>query len=195
MAHDIEILTPRLLLRAPRLGDATEVNQAMNENWHELQKWMSWSFDGQNTLEATQHYITVIVPQQVKDGALGLFGFCRETGKFVAASGIIVKDGKQETGYWLAPAFFGKGYAAEAANAVIRYAFHECKVREFFIGHYEGNAKSEKIIRALGFNEHAIYKKAHARCLDGALMDVHEYVMRDPAVLPALQVEWRRRCP
>ncbi len=195
MAHDIEILTPRLLLRAPRLEDAAAINKAMNENWHELQKWMSWSFDGQNTLEATQHYISMIVPEQMKDGTLSLFGFCRETGKFVVASGILVTDGKPGTGYWLAPAFFGKGLAAEAANAVIRYAFAQRHAKEFYINHYEGNAKSEKIIRSLGFEELIVHKKAKARCLDGALLDVHDYIMRDPAVLPALQVEWRHRCP
>lgn len=144
MEHNIEILTPRLLLRAPRLEDAREINKAMNENWHELQKWMSWSFDGQNTLEATQHYIGTIVPEQMKDGALAFFGFCRQTGAFVVASGIIVTNEKQETGYWLNPAFFGKAYAAEAANAVIRYAFLERNAKEFYINHYEGNTKSKK---------------------------------------------------
>lgn len=195
MERHIEILTPRLILRRPQLEDAAAINAAMNENWYELQKWMSWSFDGANTMEATQHYISVIVPEQDKQGFLSLFGFCRETGQFIVASGIVVKDGRQETGYWVAPAFFGKGYAAESANAIIRYAFGQRNVREFFINHYEGNIKSEKIIRALGFQELAVQRQAQARCLDGKMLDVHDYIMTDPSVLPPLQVEWRQRCP
>lgn len=187
---EIEIITPRLILRVPRMENAREVNAAINENWHELQKWMSWSYDGANTLEATEHYIGVTVPEGIANGDLPLHGFCRETGKFVIATGIHTEDGNRSTGYWAAVAFHGKGYATEACNAVLRYAFNAVGVKEMHICHYEGNGPSERVILKLGFTENGIRVKGKARCLDGKLINVHDYIMCDPAVLPPLEVKW-----
>lgn len=187
---EIEIITPRLILRVPRIENVREVNAAMNENWHELQKWMSWSYDGANTLEATEHYIGVTVPENIANGDLPLHGFCRETGRYVVSTGIHTEDGNRSTGYWAAVAFHGKGYATEACNAVLRYAFNAVGVKEMHICHYEGNGPSERVIRKLGFAENGIRRKGKARCLDGLPVDVHDYIMRDPAVLPVLEVKW-----
>lgn len=195
MKTDFEIITPRLILRAPRMEDAHEVNAAINENWRELQKWMSWTAEGQNALSATEHYISVIAHDLIEKGGLPLHGFCRETGKYVISTGIHLDGDDFATGYMVSLPFQGKGYATEGCNAVIRYAFNAMNVPAVHIAHYEGNAGSERVIRKLGFTESSVRPKAHARHLDGTLLDVHEYVMTDPGVLPALQVEWRRRCP
>lgn len=192
---DFEILTPRLALRIPNIEDAREVNAAFNENWHELQKWMSWTADGQNALSATEHYISEIVPDLIEKGGIPLHGFCRETGKYVISTGIHLDGDNLATGYLVVLPFQGKGFATEGCNAVIRYAFNAMHASEIHIAHYEGNAASECVIRKLGFTEKNIRPKAHARHLDGMLLDVHDYVMTDPSVLPELQVEWRRRCP
>src|SRR5688572_14276974 len=95
--EQIEILTSRLLLRAPRIEDAKETNAALQKVWHELQLWMSWAHEGEQTLEATERYIRS-VPEIVKNGGLPLKGFCRETGKFVVSTGISLNGEKHETG-------------------------------------------------------------------------------------------------
>ncbi len=195
MSTTLEIITPRLTLVVPRIEFAHEVNHAINQNWHELQKWMSWSHDSQNSLEATEHYIKNIVPQNITDGGLPLQGFCRKTGRFVIATGIHIEDGNYAAGYWVALPFQGRGLASEACNAVVRYAFNKHGVKDMHICHYEGNAPSERVIRKLGFEENGIRPKAHARCLDGVFLDVHDYIMADYSVLPDLQVTWGERCP
>ena len=72
--NDFEILTDRLILRAARAEDAEEITRAKQEVWDELQKWMSWAFDGEETLASTLNYID----NCAKDGGIPLVGFCRD---------------------------------------------------------------------------------------------------------------------
>ena len=187
--YNIRIETDRLSLRVPVIEDAVEVNSAMNEVWHDLQMWMSWAYDGENTLEATCNYFAM-APQLIKDGGLPLLAFCRDSGKFVVATGLTNRDGIPITGYWVAKDFLGKGYATEATNAVLRYAFGALGLQLVGTEHYGGNEKSRRIIERLGFTHIKTTSKTKARCLDGTLLDEYFYEMRDPSVLPDLKVKW-----
>ncbi len=190
MTNAIRIETERLILRVPAPEDVEAIHIAKNEVWHELQLWMSWAYDGQNTLEATKHYVENIVPEEIRAGGLPLKAFCRKSGRFVVATGLSVRDGLPITGYWVAKDFLGRGYATEAANAVLRYAFAEMGCEAVGTEYYEGNDKSRRVIEKLGFTPVRVNRKTKARCLDGQLLDEHIYVMRDPAVLPPLEVRW-----
>lgn len=106
MQYDnIKIKTDRLILRVPRREEAEEINRALNEVWHELQRWMSWAHEGENTLEKTQAYI-----QGTPNGEnIPLVGFCRESGRFAVSTGLFKKaDGVYETGYWVAKDFLAR---------------------------------------------------------------------------------------
>lgn len=54
-------------------------------------------------------------------------------------------------GFHLRPEFWRHGYAAEAANAVIEYAFTVLKAEKLFAGHNPNNIKSRKLLEKLGF--------------------------------------------
>ena len=56
-----------------------------------------------------------------------------------------------ELGFHLRPAFWGRGYAEEAANAVIHYAFTLLGAKKLFAGHHPDNARSRKLLHKLGF--------------------------------------------
>lgn len=181
--QDIQIITDRLIIRRPVLEEAQEINAAMNEVWHDLQLWMSWAYDDQRSLDATRSYIA----QADARGFLPLAGYCRSSGQFVVSTGITFHaDGRRETGYWVAKPFLGQGYATEAAQATLRYGFETLGIQNFFINHFEGNHASQRIIEKLGFRKTGVLEKEHARCLDGALLDEHQYEMTAD--------EWRQRC-
>lgn len=189
MIKHYEIITDRLLLRAPCMKDVEEINSAMNEVWNDLQMWMSWAYDGRNTLESTKAWISS-VDEQINKGGYPLIGLCRKTGKFVVATGLTKTDENIETGYWLSKNFLGRGYAKEACNAVTRFGFGAFGLNAMHINHYEGNVKSKHIIQNLGFTFTHTTDKGHARCLNGELLDVHHYVLRDVRTLPPLDVRW-----
>lgn len=49
------------------------------------------------------------------------------------------------------PEFWGQGYAKEAANAVINYAFTVLNANKLFAGHHPNNIVSQKVLNSLGF--------------------------------------------
>lgn len=57
-----------------------------------------------------------------------------------------------EIGFHLRPAFWGQGYAKEAANAVIDYSFSILKAKMLFAGHNPKNIASRKVLNKLGFS-------------------------------------------
>lgn len=61
------------------------------------------------------------------------------------------EKGKYEIGFHLRPKFWRQGYAVEAANAVIEYAFAVLKAEGLFAGHNPQNTASAKVLRKLGF--------------------------------------------
>lgn len=58
---------------------------------------------------------------------------------------------KFEIGFHLRPKFWGQGFALEAAQAVINYAFSVLKTHGLFAGHNPNNAASSKVLLKLGF--------------------------------------------
>lgn len=185
---DIWIETPRLIIRSRTLADADDIQAAKEAVWPELQTWMSWAYDSEFGKDALLRTIHASIAKN--DPAEFLIGRCKPLGAFAVSTGINLNDGHYETGYWVAKDFLGKGYATEAANAVIRYAFNVMGIGEMHITYYEDNDKSRRVIEKLGFTKLRTEPKAKARCSDGVLLDVHRYVMTDPSVLPPLDVRW-----
>ncbi len=186
------IYTTRLTLRAPTDDDAVELNAAMNEVWPELQQWMSWAADGQQTLQSTQAYIAM-TKENAQAGSVPLIGTCKQSGRFVIASGLDLIEGTKDeyaTGYWVSKDFLGKGYATESTNAVIRYAFGKLNAKKIHIEYYDGNAKSKNVIDKLGFTFAHTQKDGHICFADGKPYDIHKYEMTDTSTLADLEVHW-----
>ncbi len=60
-------------------------------------------------------------------------------------------DGNRLLGYWLTPAAWGRGYATEAARAVIDMARHALPLRHLSAWHFADNPASGAVLRKLGF--------------------------------------------
>lgn len=74
------------------------------------------------------------------------------SGELIGRCGLRPYDsGKYEIGFHLRSKFWRQGYAAEAANAVIEYAFAVLKAEGLFAGHNPQNTASAKVLRKLGF--------------------------------------------
>jgi RimJ/RimL family protein N-acetyltransferase len=187
----IYIETPRLIVRTPVLGDIDMIQTAKMAAWDDLRLWMSWAVPGSDTVEALRDHF--IAGAEEKNHLIAL---TKEDGSFVLCTGATpMKQDTFEVGYWTAKNMRGHGYAAEASNAVIRYAFATLEAKAIYICHYEGNIPSWKVIEKLGFKKTGVVAQAHTRSIDGAVLDKHEYIMCDPAILPDLDVIWRQRCP
>lgn len=56
-------------------------------------------------------------------------------------------------GYWIAPAYHGKGFATEAGRAMLRLLFGRSDADAVRSGYFEGNHASRRVLEKLGFAE------------------------------------------
>lgn len=78
--------------------------------------------------------------------------FALETGELIGCCGLRpYAENTYEIGFHLRPQFWGKGYAMEAANAAIEYAFTTLQAEKIFAGHNPKNVGSQKVLAKLGF--------------------------------------------
>jgi ribosomal-protein-alanine N-acetyltransferase len=80
--------------------------------------------------------------------------FRLEDGAHVGCAGLKpsrLGDDVLETGFYLRPEHWGRGYATEAARAVMEHAFGALGVRALFAAHHPENEDSRRVILRLGF--------------------------------------------
>jgi RimJ/RimL family protein N-acetyltransferase len=191
MPHLMPIVTPRLVLRPPTLGDLDSIQTAKEDAWPDLQRWMAWAFDNERSRQAMENSIRRTMDYQSQAG-IALAGFHRINGDFVVRTALDLTDEPDvyETGYWVAPKYAGQGMATEAANAAIRYAFGHLGAKAISIGYFDGNEASRRIVEKLGFQKLGVARQAATRCLDGTKLDRHEYILTSADALPELDVSW-----
>lgn len=74
--------------------------------------------------------------------------------EFVGSCGLRPYDPENdvyELGFHLVRSAWGKGYASEAAEAMIEYAFNKIRAKKLFAGHHPENTASRKRLEKLGF--------------------------------------------
>ncbi len=77
--------------------------------------------------------------------------FAIDDGQLVGAMGLVMKDeGIAEIGYWIGVPFWGRGYATEAARAVVRYGFEERGLERIFAMHFGRNPQSGRVLQKIG---------------------------------------------
>jgi [ribosomal protein S5]-alanine N-acetyltransferase len=78
-------------------------------------------------------------------------------GDFVGCAGLRPassgKVGAFEVGFHIVPEKWGKGFATEAAKAVIGYGFERLQLPKLFAGHHPANVASSSVLQKLGFKQ------------------------------------------
>ena len=185
------IVTPRLLLRPPQAGDGAAIHATKAETMDELRPWMPWAREGttpdDDEITAREAAAKFILREDIM-----LLGFERDGGRFVVGTGLHRfnwEAGDFEIGYWVRKSAHGRGYATEATNALIRYAFNALNATRVHITHAAGNAASEAVIRKLGFVADGVMRK-RAFMPDKTHRDLHVYSRLDADGLPPLDLRW-----
>src|SRR5699024_6756786 len=148
-----EFTTERLLIRAPRPGDGRVVHAAIEASRDDLKPWLPFA---QNQQSVTDTEINIRNAQVafLKREDLRLLVFHRETGEFIASSGLHRIDWnvrKFEIGYWIDSRHSGKGYITEAIDGITAFAFNELSARRVEIRCDEKNVKSRAVPERLGY--------------------------------------------
>lgn len=188
------ILTPHLILRAPRGGDGEGLLKAMQDGYEDLVKWLNWP----ETLptfvaveeECLKHEACFILRGDIrfliiKKDTQEIMGRCAypplQSNWDIPAFGI---------SYFLAKRFRGQGYAQEATNALTRYAFEVLKARKVEIKVDTENVSSLKIPQELNFTLEAIQKGCWPRKDKEELAEQLTYALFNDSPLPPLETRW-----
>jgi RimJ/RimL family protein N-acetyltransferase len=79
------------------------------------------------------------------------FGIERE-GRLIGGVGFYRRaSGAAELGFWLGRPWWGRGYATEAAQAVVRHGFRSHRLPGFTSAHFVDNPASGRVLAKLGF--------------------------------------------
>jgi RimJ/RimL family protein N-acetyltransferase len=93
------------------------------------------------------------LPRGPHDAQFLVFDHEQDAPRLVGGIGLVGDGAARELGYWLTPAVWGRGYATEAAEAVVDMARHALPVRRLTAFHHAANAASGRVLTKLGFRE------------------------------------------
>jgi RimJ/RimL family protein N-acetyltransferase len=57
---------------------------------------------------------------------------------------------RAELGYWIGVPYWAKGYATEAAGAMLKYGFDTLQLHRIFASHFADNLASARVLRKIG---------------------------------------------
>jgi len=137
--------TDRLLLRPLTVADAADVFAWVGDPV--VNRYMPYPL--YESVSQVENWISTLEEESNE------FGFVlKDTGKVIGAGSISFnpEENAFELGYNLNRAFWGKGYATEAAKALIVWAYRELGARDFCACHVTANAPSGNVIRKCGFS-------------------------------------------
>ena len=137
--------TARLILRAPRLGDAKAAAALANDRHiaentariphpYRLADAKDW-IGAANKISDEQHYVITLA-----------------SGTLIGACGLDMRDGPvPEIGYWLGRPYWGKGLATEAVHALIDHAFGDLDHDVLQSAARVTNPASRRVLEKCGF--------------------------------------------
>lgn len=150
-----------LYASSPEVGPAAgwKPHESLEESREILEKWTG------------RDYPDIIFALEEKD-----------TGSIVGSIGLHTDTHRARNakcrmlGYCIAKEYWGKGFATEAANAVMDYAFQRLQVKLLTVDHYVDNMGSRRVIEKCGFRYEGTLRRA-LQIYDGSYKDTCFYSM------------------
>ncbi|CAM3858737.1 GNAT family N-acetyltransferase [Mesobacillus thioparans] len=149
------ITTDRLKLRLFQESDAPDVARLCN-NYnlykstlhlpypYSIEDALGWMAAHQEQFDADRFYELAVTD--------------RESGELYGAVALsnIEKYSNGEVAYWIGEEYWGKGYATEAARAMIDFAFEVKGYHKVFARYFRSNPASGKVMEKLGMKQEGI---------------------------------------
>ncbi len=149
----LEQETQRLKVRLFRESDVEAIWPIVSDP--EFPKMMSWA--AHTDRAQTLAFIRGEAENLAKDA--GVLWALEHEGQVVGCMGLhgirfqhlAWRIDRAELGYWIAPTHKGRGFASEAAHAVVRFGFETIRLHKITVGCFAENVASRRVIEKLGF--------------------------------------------
>ena len=76
----------------------------------------------------------------------------------IGLSDIEQQHSRAEMGYWIAIKFWNRGFATEAARAVLDYSFSDLDLQRIFAHHFKRNPASGKVLEKIGMQKEGVLR-------------------------------------
>ena len=148
MSNDLHLESSRLIVRDWRIDEVDGMHRWYGDPT--VRKFLSFGADSRE--ESEKHLKETVIPSQRQSPRIEYYLAVelKETGQTIGDVGFEWKGPKlAEIGYFLEPAYWGAGYATEAARLITRYAF-ELGADAVIAACDENNSASENVMQRCG---------------------------------------------
>jgi RimJ/RimL family protein N-acetyltransferase len=169
--------TERLLMRPVGPGDGPALRAAVEASWQQLRRVAPWA-RRLPTVEQEEEFCRQARRRFRAGVDLAYLILERESGEVVGSAGLHHIDWevpRMEIGYWVRSDREGRGYATEAARALVETALGPLRAVRVELRTFAGNDSSRRVAEKLGFRLEAILRR-HDRDPLGGLQDTCVYV-------------------
>ncbi|HTV69969.1 MAG TPA: GNAT family N-acetyltransferase [Rhizobiaceae bacterium] len=141
-----ELITERLVMRPPREADIPAmVELANNRRIAEMLARLPHPY----TETDARNFIALVAGQPLSGAAFALTD--KHTGAFIGGAGLNATPRGLELGYWIGEPYWSKGYATEAAHALVDLAFRATNIQVLHVSCRVINPASRRVIHKCGF--------------------------------------------
>jgi [ribosomal protein S5]-alanine N-acetyltransferase len=151
------LLTERLRLRPFSLTDAAEVQRLAGD-----------PSIADTTLNVPHPYLDGAAKAWIEThapefaaGRLATFAIALlDGGALVGSIGLVIDagSGRAELDYWVGRPYWGRGYATEAARAVVQYGFEELRLGRIYATAMTRNPASIRVLEKIGMREEGVLR-------------------------------------
>jgi len=181
----MKLETKRLILRPLKKSDAKDSVEGLNNL--NITKWLLVVGNPYTLKDAEswiKHTQNVFGKKKKEEYPFGIE--LKSESKIIGGMGLDVKgDYKGKIGYWINERYWRKGYASEALEAIIKFAFNKLKLQRLETGVFAGNPSSGKLLEKFGFKKEGYKRKSEICRADGKIKDEIRYGL--------LKEEWENK--
>lgn len=152
--------TDRLLLRKIKVSDAEDMFAYAKLS--QVTRYLTWK--PHPNIEHTREYLKYLSTRYAAGDFYDWAVVLKEENKMIGTCGFTrfdLQNNSAEIGYVLNPEYVGRGYATEAANAVIDFGFNRLGLHRIEARYMSGNIASKRVMEKLGMKPEGILREAY----------------------------------
>jgi len=150
------ITTERLILKTFRLSDVADITRVCdNYNVSKSTLFIPYPYDS----DYAAAWVSTLEESFANSRSYDFAITDKNTGEFYGGISIShnAEDNNGEFGFWLGEPYWGKGYATEAARAIIDFGFTVKKFHKVYARHFESNPASGKVLQNAGMKQEGLF--------------------------------------
>ena len=150
------IETERLVLRMPRLDDASAIFEGWAQD-QEVTRYLTWR--PHVRLEQTQEFVRSCLDAWERETRFPYMITLKDTREVIGMIDPRIEGPKMGIGYGAAHAHWGKGYIPEATRAIIAWAFRQPSIYRVYATTDVDNVASQRVLEKVGMHCEGILRK------------------------------------